>query len=69
MRTTNLKTLLAAYRATLDNPIKTIDDDAICIRATGPSDDVSAARVRRILAAIVADMRAEDEAAAKKGKV
>ena len=75
MKRNNLKSLLAGYRVTLADPvpdialsvvaIKVLLDDAIAELACNSMTRVDAHRVSKILDAVVADMRAEDEAAAK----
>ena len=55
----NLKTLLAAYRVTNEDPANDLED-AIDGMECDPG-----AMISRVLKAVLADMRAEDEAAAK----
>lgn len=76
MKRNNLKSLLAGYRVTLADPtpdialsvvaIKVLLDDAIAELGAGSTTRQDAHRVSKILDAVVADLRAEDEAAAKK---
>ena len=75
MKRNNLKSLLAGYRVTLADPTsdialsvvstKAILDDAIAELGAHSATRQDAHRVSKILDAVVADMRAEDEAAAK----
>lgn len=76
MKRNNLKSLLAGYRVTLADPTsdialsvvstKAILDDAIAELGAHSATRQDAHRVSKILDAVVADMRAEDEVAAKK---
>ena len=76
MKRNNLKSLIAGYRVTLADPTadialsvvstKNILDDAIAELGAHSATRQDAHRVSKILDAVIADLRAEDEAAAAK---
>ena len=76
MKRNNLKTLLTGYRATLADPtvdlafsvvsIKVVLDDAVAELSSNSATRHDAHRVCKTLDAVIADMRAEDAATAKK---
>lgn len=67
----HLKSLLAAYRATVHDATASLAasfDTVIDEMDSGGYPSVEVDRVRKVLAAVIKDMQAEDEKAAKPAK-